>query len=122
MLRRVSGVLQQTDWEDASAEIAASNARLMQAIDAGVQWIDALEAAVAEQYTPARKVMSGALETGADRPAEQASLQGRNELNAILREAADAFVCALEADRAPDGEQGRRRRGYACLVESLDDL
>lgn len=122
MLRRASSVLAQTDWEDTSAEIAASNTRLLLTVEASSNWIDGLDPAVAEQYFPAQAVMRAALAAGSDRSDERTSLQSRDELNAALRGAIDAFACALELDRALDGHGSRRRLGYACVLASLDDL
>lgn len=121
MLRRTSSVLAQTDWEDTSAEIAASNTRLSSTVEASLNWIDGLDPAVAEQYFPAQAVMRAALAAGSGH-SERTPLQGRNQLNEALRGAIDAFVCALESDRALDGHGSRRRLGCACVLASLDDL
>lgn len=122
MLRRVSGVLAQTDWEDASAAIEESNARLMSTLEAALILIDNLDPVAAEKYDPARARIRAAM-TGAGRSAQQrTSLQERNELNEMLRGAVDEFVATLEADHAPKGHDGRRRQGYRCLLEALDDL
>lgn len=122
MLRRVSGVLAQTDWEDASTAIAQSNARLMSALEAALSWVDDLDPAASEQYGPVRGRMGAAI-TGSDRSPDQwASLHERNELNEMLRGAADEFVVTLEADHTLEGHDGRRRHGYRCLLAALDDL
>lgn len=121
MLRRVNGALTQTDWEDASAAIAASNARLMTTLDAASVWIDGLEPLAAEQYAPARALMRAATADLAH-PDEPTSLQERNQLNETLRGAIDEFVAATEADRTLTGHDSRRRLGYRCILDALDDL
>ena len=121
MLRRASGVLAQTDWEDASAAIASSNARLMSTLQAALIWMDGLDPRAAEQYAPTRALMR-AVAARVGLPGEQASLQERNEFNESLRGALDQFVAALEADRTLLDHDSRRRLGHRCLVDSLDDL
>lgn len=121
MLRRINGVLAQTDWEDASAAIAASNSRLLATLHAASIWIDGLEPPAAEQYAPARALLRAAT-TNSGHADEPTSLQERNQLNETLRGAIDQFVAALATDRTLTGHDSRRRLGYRCILESLDDL
>ncbi|MGV9947870.1 hypothetical protein [Rhodococcus aetherivorans] len=122
MLRRVSAVLAQTDWEDASSALAASNARLLSTVEAGLKWIDSLDRTVAEQYVSAQTAMREVLAAGSDGRDYRTSLQARNSLNQALRGAIDAFLSALESDDALDGHASRPRLGVAYVLESLDDL
>ncbi|OZD59762.1 hypothetical protein CH263_22440 [Rhodococcus sp. 06-1059B-a] len=127
MLRRATSVLAQTDWEDASASIAASNVRLLRAIETGLAWISGLDTEAAGEYDAAARAMSAARDaavkgTASDVASGASPLEARNELQESLRGATEAFVSALEADRVVLGHGLRRRSGYACISASLDDL
>lgn len=120
-LRRASSVLAQTDWEDASASLGASNARLSMLVNTSINWVEGLGESQAEAYSPALEIMREAVAEPDECAPDFSLFQRHNDVNVKLRAAVGSFLASLEADER-EGFQARQRDGLAQVFELLDEL